>query len=83
VDGSQTPPLKFDQVGYQTQFEPPKTKRAADNQRRRNRLLTMLAAVVLVSGVGYGTYWYAVGRHYESTNDAYLGADSVTIAPNV
>ena len=33
--------------------------------------------------MGYGTYWYAVGRHYKSTNDAYLGADSVTIAPKV
>ena len=38
---------------------------------------------MLFAGVGYGTYWYAVGRHYESTNDAYLGADSVTIAPKV
>jgi membrane fusion protein (multidrug efflux system) len=83
VDGSQTPSLKFDQVEYQTQFEPPKTKRTTDNQRRRKRLLSMLGAVVLAAGVGYGTYWYAVGRHYESTNDAYLGADSVTIAPKV
>ncbi len=83
MDGSQTPSLKFDQVEYQTQFEPPKTKRTTDNQWRRKRLLSMLGAVVLAAGVGYGTYWYAVGRHYESTNDAYLGADSVTIAPKV
>ena len=88
MDGSQTPsltpPLTFDKVEYQsTPFVPPRTKRATDNQRRRKRLLTMLGAVVLFAGVGYGTYWYAVGRHYESTNDAYLGADSVTIAPKV
>jgi membrane fusion protein (multidrug efflux system) len=83
VDGSQSPPLKFDQVEYQTRFEPPKTKRTTDNRRRRTRLLTMLAAVVLVAGGSYGTYWYLVGRHFESTNDAYLGADSVTIAPKV
>lgn len=83
MDGSQSPALKFDRVEYQTQFEPPKTKRTTDNQRRRNRLLMILAAVVLVAGVSYGTYWFAYGRHFESTNDAYLGADSVTIAPKV
>ncbi len=37
MDGSQSPPLKFDQVEYQTQFEPPKTKPTTDNQRRRRR----------------------------------------------
>jgi membrane fusion protein (multidrug efflux system) len=83
VDGSQSPSLKFDQAEYQTQFEPLQTKRTTDNQRRRRRLLMALAAVVLAAGGGYGTYWYAVGRHFESTNDAYLGADSVTIAPKV
>jgi membrane fusion protein (multidrug efflux system) len=83
VDGSQSPPLKFEQVEYQTSFEPPKTKRTTDNSRRRKRLLILLAAFVLVAGGGYGTYWWLVGRHYETTNDAYLDADSVTIAPKV
>jgi len=62
-DGWQSPPLKLDQVEYQARFELPPTKRATDNQRRRRRLLTILAAVVLVAGVGYGTYWFIVGRH--------------------
>jgi membrane fusion protein (multidrug efflux system) len=83
VDGSQSPPLKFDQVEYQTHFEPPKAKRTTDNSRRRRRWLMALGTVVLVAGLGYGTYWYFVGRHFETTNDAYLGADSVTIAPKV
>ena len=83
MDGSQSPPLKFEQVEYQTRFEPPKTKRATENQRRRKRLLAILAAVVLVAGMGYGSYWSAYGRHFETTNDAYLGADSVVIAPKV
>jgi membrane fusion protein (multidrug efflux system) len=82
VDGLSSPPLKFDQVEYQTSFEPPKPKKATDNRRRR-RWLMALAAVVLVAGTGFGGYWYFVGRFYESTNDAYLGADSVTIAPKV
>ena len=83
MDGSSSPPLKFDQVEYQTSFEPPKPKQLSDNRRRRRRWLTALAAVVLVMGTGLGGYWYVVGRFYETTNDAYLGADSVTIAPKV
>jgi membrane fusion protein (multidrug efflux system) len=82
VDGS-TAPLKFDQVDYKTSFEPPAAKKAKDNRRRRRLLLGALGAVVLVAGVGYGAYWFFIGRHYETTNDAYLGADSVTIAPKV
>jgi membrane fusion protein (multidrug efflux system) len=83
VDGSSSPPLKFDQVEYQTSFEPPKPKPLSDNRRRRRRWLTALAAAVLVMGTGFGGYWYLVGRFYETTNDAYLGADSVAIAPKV
>ncbi len=83
MDGSQSSPLKFEQADFQSRFEPPRTKRTTDNRRRRRRLLTMLAAFVFVAGGGYGTYWWLVGRHYETTNDAYLGADSVTIAPKV
>jgi membrane fusion protein (multidrug efflux system) len=83
VDGSSSPPLKFDQVEYQTSFEPPKPQKLSDNRRRRRRWLTILAAVVLTAGIGFGGYWYLVGRFYETTNDAYLGADSVAIAPKV
>jgi membrane fusion protein (multidrug efflux system) len=83
VDGSSSPPLKFDQVEYQTSFEPSKPKQAVDNRRRRRQWLLALGAVVLASAVGFGGYWYLVGRFYESTNDAYLGADSVTISPKV
>ncbi|MCW5732842.1 MAG: HlyD family secretion protein [Enhydrobacter sp.] len=83
MDGSQSPPIDFQQVEHQTGFESPRSQRPTDNSRRRKRLLTLLAAFVLVAGVGYGTYWWLVGRHYETTNDAYLDADSVTIEPKV
>jgi membrane fusion protein, multidrug efflux system len=82
VDGS-TAPLKFDQVEYKTSFEPPVSRKASNNRRQRRLLLGALGAVVLVAGVGYGAYWFFVGRHYETTNDAYLGADSVTISHKV
>jgi membrane fusion protein (multidrug efflux system) len=84
VDGSASPPpVKFDQVQFQTPLSPPKTKLTTDNRRRRRRWLAMLAAVVLVLGGGYGTYWFLVGRFYETTNDAYLSADNVTVSPKV
>lgn len=79
MDGS-TAPLKFDHV--ETVDSPP-AKKKVDNRSRRRFLLSVLGAVVLAAGLGYGVYWYLVARHYESTNDAYLAADSVTIAPKV
>jgi membrane fusion protein (multidrug efflux system) len=84
VDGSTPPPsLKFDTADYQTTLEPPRVKRVGNHQRRRRRLLGLLGAVVLSASLGYGVYWFLVGRHYESTNDAYLTADNVTVAPKV
>ncbi len=77
------PPSNSTRSNTSTSFEPPAAKKASDNRRRRRLLLGALGAVVLVAGVGYGAYWFFVGRHYETTNDAYLGADSVTIAPKV
>jgi membrane fusion protein (multidrug efflux system) len=40
-------------------------------------LLALIAAVV------WGVRWWTVGRFIESTDDAYLQADSVTVAPKV
>ena len=84
MDGSTPPPsLKLETAGYQTTLELPRARRATDNQRRRRKLLGVLGAVVLSAAAGYGVYWFLVGRFYETTNDAYLSADNVTIAPKV
>jgi membrane fusion protein, multidrug efflux system len=50
---------------------------------RRRTLLLAVGAIVLVAGVVWGVRWWTVGRFIESTDDAYLQADSVTIAPKV
>jgi membrane fusion protein (multidrug efflux system) len=50
---------------------------------RRRTVLLSLGAVALVIGVVWGIRWWTVGRFIESTDDAYLQADSVTIAPKV
>ncbi len=53
-------------------------------KRRRWWLIGGLGAVLLLAGaIGLGWYWFAVLRHLESTNDAYLQADVVTIGPHV
>jgi membrane fusion protein, multidrug efflux system len=50
---------------------------------RRRTLLLSLAAIALIIGIIWGIRWWTVGRFIESTDDAYLQADSVTVAPKV
>jgi membrane fusion protein (multidrug efflux system) len=38
---------------------------------------------VLLAAVAWGTRWWTVGRFIQSTDDAYLQADSMTVAPKV
>jgi len=50
---------------------------------RRRTLLVSVGAVALIIVAAWGIHWWTVGRFMESTDDAYLQADSVTIAPKV
>jgi membrane fusion protein, multidrug efflux system len=57
---------------------------AVPRKRSRPRiLLAVITFLVLACGGVYARYWYAVGRFIESTNNAYLRADQVTMAPRV
>jgi len=58
---------------------------AAAPRRRFNRklLLLPLGALVLAGAAWYGWNWWTVGRFQESTDDAYVKADSTIIAPKV
>src|SRR5262249_32769515 len=38
---------------------------------------------LLIAALAYGTYWFTVGRYFESTDDAYTQADNTTISPQV
>jgi membrane fusion protein (multidrug efflux system) len=53
--------------------------------RRSLRRLVLVFGVVaaLAAGLWYGDYWWTVGRFYVSTDDAYVGAKSATIAAKV
>ena len=63
------------------------TLAAAEPQIRTkmSRRTVMLSAgiVLLLAAIVWGMRWWTVGRFIESTDDAYLQADSVTVAPKV
>ena len=56
---------------------------AAQGKPSRKRVLIAIGIVAVVVGVAWGLRWWTVGRFVETTDDAYLKADSVTIAPKV
>ncbi|MFX1675607.1 HlyD family secretion protein [Paraburkholderia sp. A2WS-5] len=56
---------------------------SAEKRGTRRIVLAGLGLVALVASVAWGGHWWLVGRFIESTDDAYLKADSVTIAPKV
>jgi membrane fusion protein (multidrug efflux system) len=59
------------------------TKPARPANNRRTLLFGVLTVVVLVLGLGYFVYWFAIGRTHVSTDDAYVNADTAEITPQV
>ena len=53
----------------------------ADAQPKRHRRVwfLVLGVVVLIGAIAYGVYWLLYARHFESTDDAYVGGNVVTI----
>ncbi|WP_322071118.1 HlyD family secretion protein [Paraburkholderia bannensis] len=54
-------------------------------EKRGNKRVVLIGlglAALIAAGV-WGGHWWIVGRFIESTDDAYLQADSVTVAPKV
>ncbi|HEY6922501.1 MAG TPA: HlyD family secretion protein [Steroidobacteraceae bacterium] len=61
-----------------------KVDEAAPATKMSRRTVMLSAGAVLLIGVlVWGIRWWTVGRFIESTDDAYLQADSVTVAPKV
>ena len=48
---------------------------------KRRKALAILAGVVVVSGIAWAAWYLLVGRWHESTDDAYVQGDVVTITP--
>jgi len=49
----------------------------------RKKALTLVAAAVVLGGVGYGAYYALVANHFEHTDNAYVQANVVQITPQV
>lgn len=62
---------------------PPIDKSAGDLTLARRRGLLGIAAVVVLSLLGYFVYEWLHGRHFEGTDNAYVQADVVLITPQV
>jgi membrane fusion protein (multidrug efflux system) len=56
---------------------------AAPRRGAKRTILILLGLVALVAALAWLGHWWVVGRFIESTDDAYVQADSVTIAPKV
>src|SRR5678815_1098361 len=48
---------------------------------KRKRALMILVAAVLIAGIAWALYYFLVGRWHESTDDAYVQGNIVTITP--
>jgi membrane fusion protein (multidrug efflux system) len=54
------------------------TAQGQSNSQRRFWFL-VLGVIVLIAAIAYGVYWLLVARYFESTDDAYVGGNVVTI----
>ncbi|GLS42609.1 HlyD family secretion protein [Methylobacterium brachythecii] len=53
-------------------------------KRRKGRVVLMLILLAAIGGGGsYGWHWWTIGRFLETTEDAYLQADKVSVAPRI
>jgi membrane fusion protein (multidrug efflux system) len=66
-----------------TRNEPARTGFALKNLNFRKLLTAGAALVVLAGAVNYGWDYWTVGQYLVSTDDAYVKADSTTVAPKV
>jgi membrane fusion protein (multidrug efflux system) len=49
----------------------------------RKRLMLLATGVFVVIAIAYAVWWWMVGSHYESTDDAYVHGNLVQITPQV
>ncbi|RYY93673.1 MAG: biotin/lipoyl-binding protein, partial [Comamonadaceae bacterium] len=61
----------------------PDAAQAASRKASRRKGLGILAAVVVVAGIGWGAYEFLVASHYESTDNAYVQGNVVQITPQI
>lgn len=70
-------------LGAQHRLAPTSPEPGNTRTSRGKRVLRMLALIALLAAAGWAGYWWLEGRFFESTDDAYLQADSLTVAPKI
>ena len=61
----------------------PGTPRAQAPPNRRKLLLGGLTLLFVSCSIGYGIYWALLGRFSQSTDDAYVGGNIITLTPRI
>lgn len=56
---------------------------ATTGNGKRRLLLSGVFALLLVAGAAWFSYWYFIGRNYQSTDDAYVAGNVIQITPQV
>jgi membrane fusion protein, multidrug efflux system len=65
-------------------FREPLPLKTVPHRRSRRLVLTLgIALFLIAAAAAYGSYYWMVGRFLESTDDAYVQADSTIVAPKV
>jgi membrane fusion protein (multidrug efflux system) len=63
--------------------DPDTTPSVPSKAGARRLLVPLLVAAAALAAVAFGARWLLVGRFMETTNDAYLKADAMVVAPRV
>lgn len=50
---------------------------------KRKVILSAVLGFFLLAGLGFGLWWFLVGRWHETTDDAYVGGNLVQVTPQV
>jgi len=70
-------------IGQHGRLEPVADSNLSERRNKPPRALVGVGVVALLALIGWGAHWWFSGRFIESTDDAYLQADSMTVAPKV
>ena len=66
-----------------TELNPNATAPAPQKTSKRKRALLLVIAVVVIAGIGWGLWYFLVGRWHEGTDDAYVQGNVVSITPQI
>jgi membrane fusion protein (multidrug efflux system) len=66
-----------------TEFNPNVEAPAPSKNGRRRKALLIVATIVVVALAGWALWYFAIGRWHESTDDAYVQGNVVSITPQI